>query len=448
MKTSHITSPDTAVLGDATSTEAARAVAAFLNSSGGRVLLGIDDSGRVVGINSFFEPDELSYILRTEISPSPRFSITTRVVSNKRVVLVDAPTGSERPYVVDDSIFVWRDGLLASASPREISEMIINRSSEAARWERQPAVGIDIDDLDEREIEGTFIANLERSSNRNSRSGHGIQFLENLGVANSGQVLNSAVVLFGRRNSIIQQTKVKIAAFESVDRSEFIENKLLEGNLFDLFEQITSFLDRHISVRSSFDLMVRKDVMAIPSFVVREAVMNALVHRDYSQANANITVALHPDRLEIWNPGSLADGLSADSLASTHVSRPTNPDIANAAFLRGLVEQWGSGTGRIVVECRKMGLEEPRWESVGGGIRLTIPLVSATESSNRDVNERMRSFLLDTYPGQVIDSEDYTNRWGSLVSERTSKRDLDELLALGFISKQGTRPHTYIRTDK
>ncbi|WP_306554864.1 ATP-binding protein [Acidovorax sp.] len=449
MTPSRLTSSDTAVLGDVTGAEAARAVAAFLNSSGGRVLLGIDDSGRVLGINSIFEPEDLSRRLRSEISPPPRFSITTRVVSGKTIALVDVPTGSERPYVVDDMIFVWRGGQLASASPLEISEMIVSRSSEAARWERQPAPGIDIDDLDEREIDITYGANLERSSNRKVRYGGGwTQFLEDLGVANSGQLLNSAVVLFARRNYIIQQAKVKIAAFQSLDKSEFIENKLLVGNLFDLFEQVTSFLDRHVSVRSSFELMTRKDVMAIPPFVIREAVMNALVHRDYSQANANITVALYPDRLEIWNPGSLPDGLSADSLARTHVSRPTNPDIANVAFLRGLVEQWGSGTGRIVAECRKMGLEDPEWKSIGGGIQLTIPLVLADGPLSRDVNERMRSFLLETYPGQVIAFEDYTTNWASLVSERTARRDLDELVELGFVLIKGTRPYTYVRSDK
>jgi ATP-dependent DNA helicase RecG len=449
MTASHLTSSYTAVLGDANRSEAARAVAAFLNSSGGRVLLGIHESGRVLGITSNFEPEDLSRMLRAEISPSPSFSITTRVVGDKIIALVDVPTGSERPYVVDDMIFVWRGDELVAAAPSEISEMILSRGSEAARWERQPAAGIDIDDLDEREIEKTYIANLERSINPKSRHGRRWgQFLEDLGVASNGQFLNSAIILFGRRNAVNQQAKVKIAAFQGLDRSEFIENKLLDGNLFDLFEQVTSFLERHVSSRSSFELMTRNDVMAIPPFVIREAVMNALVHRDYSQVNANITVALHPDRLEIWNPGSLPDGLSADSLPRTHVSRPTNPDIANVAFLRGLVEQWGSGTGRIVAECRKMGLQDPLWETVGGGIQLTVFLVPARERSSRDVNERMRSFVRQTYPGQVITFEDYRVEWAAHVGERTARRDLDELVELGFLLIQGTRPATYLRSDK
>ncbi|WP_238594072.1 hypothetical protein [Burkholderia pyrrocinia] len=110
-------------------------------------------------------------------------------------------------------------------------------------------------------------------------------------------------------------------ASSGLDRTQFIENKVLEGNLLDLFDQITLFLDRHVTVSLNFEEYERHDVRAIPPFVIREAVVNALVHRDYSQANANVTVALHPDRFEVWNPGSLPEGISPEALPRTHVSR-------------------------------------------------------------------------------------------------------------------------------
>jgi len=439
--------PDTAVLSGTSPEEIARVVAAFLNTEGGRVLLGIAEDGTVIGVDDHLISHRLQDTLRSGISPAARFSVIVRNVGDKHIVLVDVPAGAERPYVVNDRIFVWRGAEVAAAGALDISQMIAARGEVSSRWERQPALGIDISDLDDREIDLTRVAYRDRSI-RGSRKSTGLaEFLAELNVVTSGQVLNSAAILFANDDVALPQSRVRIAAFETAERSEFRENRFLQGNLFSIFEQIAAFLDRHLPSSSTFTDFRRHDQIAIPPFVVREGVMNALVHRDYSQVQANTTVALHPDRLEIWNPGHLPEGISPETLARTRVSRPPNPDIAHVAFLRGLVEQWGSGTGRIVDECRKAGLGPPKWESVAGGVRLTV-FTAPGEAHDDSLNERSRVFLRDTFPGQMITLRDFQSRWGAGLSHRTSRRDIDELVEAGYLLVRQEHPLLLERTDK
>jgi ATP-dependent DNA helicase RecG len=447
MPTSRLTIENTAVLGSAAPDRVARVIAAFLNTSGGRLLLGVDDEGHVVGIEQGLTGAWFRRKVEDQISPPPRFSIITRHVAGKEIALIDVPSGSERPYVVDDVIYAWRGADATPASAREISQMIVTQSDEAPRWEREPALGFTPADLDERQLLKTRDAYRERGIRPKREARDQMSFLEELNVAKPGQILNSAVVLFATADHSLPQCRVKLAAFRGSDMSDFLENRLLEGNIFDLFDQIIAFFERRVPSPSHFEALERHDTTAIPPFVLREAVMNALVHRDYAQASANTMIALHPDRLEVWNPGQLPEGVSPEALPRTHVSRPHNPDIAYVAYLRGLVEQWGSGTGRIVAECRRAGLKDPEWMYVSNGVLLRV--FTAHEASHAHaLNERMRRFLANSYPGQGISVEDYQAFWAKDASERTARRDLDELVDLGYLFVRDTRPVTFIRSDK
>lgn len=425
--------------------DVAKYIAAFLNTSGGRLLLGVDTGGKVVGVS--MTPDELYFGVRSLISPEPRFAITLRHIGDKTIALIDVPVGTERPYVFKDVILVSRDGATDNASPQEISEMILVRGSEAPRWERQTRAGIDISDLDHRQISATKEAYSQRGSHQSWLGQDMFGFMNELGLSNGGQLFNSAVVLFARPEVALSQSAVRIAAFESSDRSSFKENRVLQGNLFDLFDQITLFLDRHLGVSTTFEHTTRHDRPAIPPFVVREAVMNALVHRDYSAADANVMIALHPDKFEIWNPGNLPEGLDPENLPQAHVSRPVNPDIANVAFLRGLVERWGSGTGRIVAECRKIGLNDPVWELIGGGVRLTISLKTLKRNEDQVLNKRIVNFLKDTRAGEIISFDEYRLRWGVGASQKAVRNDIDVLLELGALVEHDFQPPSYMRID-
>jgi ATP-dependent DNA helicase RecG len=394
--------------------------------------------------------DELEGELRERVSPRAQLSIVRKQLPDRAIVLIDVPLGTEQPYVVEDRIFVWASGEIRSAAPAEISSMIVGRVEHGRRWEREPALGVTMDDLDDREL----LTTMERSSNRSITApvwhDTPMQFLESLNLAGAERLNNSAVVLFARNPArLLPQTRVKLASFADADRTKFLDNRVAEGNLFALFEEVTSFFERHLSIRSTFSEYTRSDSTSVPPFVIREAVMNALVHRDYQQANANIMIALHPDGFEIWNPGALPEGIDGRNLARAKVSRPHNPDIANVAFIRGMIEQWGSGTRRIVVECRRAGLPEPRWEEVGGGVRLTVYLRPNRDPlSDNTLSERAQRFLHESFPGQKVSVGEYHTHYLPDASQRTARRDLEEMEELGYLEKLSERSGTYVRTDR
>ena len=176
--------------------------------------------------------------------------------------------------------------------------------------------------------------------------------------------------------------------------------------------------------------------------------MNALVHRDYAAYSGGLSVALYPNRLEVWNSGALPEGMSPADLKTARVSRPHNPDIAHVFFLRGLVERWGIGTRRIVEECRAAGLPDPRWEEVGGGVRLSLFLRHAESAVLDEINPRMAALLETSSPGEHFTSADYAKRFARDVTDRSARADLNRLVELGFLDREGQgRTTRYLRTE-
>ncbi|MFS2045677.1 ATP-binding protein [Stenotrophomonas geniculata] len=425
--------------------EIAKAVTAFANGNGGRVMIGISESGNILGLPKQASIKSVSQDVSEKISPRPAFSVIQRKILEKSIIIIDVPSGHERPYVMDDCIYAWSNGAAKQASPREISRMISARVEESTRWERQPALGVDYNDLDDDQVVQSWRALLDRSDSKMQMARDKVDALEIMKVASSGRVFNSAAVLFSKPDTGLPQSIVKIGAFYTSERSEFRDSRIIQGGIFYLFDEVASFLERNLPVSSHFEGYKRHDNRLLSAFVIRESIMNALVHRDYSQQNSSIMIALHPDRLEIWNPGRLPDGISADSIASTQVSKPTNPDIANVAHMRGLVEQWGSGTGRIVSECRRSGLKDPKWETIADGVRLTISLVQKSTEGFAD-DERTRDFLDSKTAGQRVMPSDYI-AYHAVNSQSDANRELSNLAEAGYLIKI-PQDDGYFRTDK
>lgn len=425
--------------------EIAKAVTAFANGGGGRVMIGISENGNIQGLPKRASINSVSQDIVDKISPRPAFSVIQRNILDKSIIIIDVPSGHERPYVMDDCIYAWNNGAARQASPREISGMISARVEESTRWERQPALGVDYTDLDDDQVVQSWRSVVERSDSKTQMARDKVDALEIMKVASSGRIFNSAAVLFSKPESGLTQSKVKIAAFHTSERSEFRDSRLIQGGIFYLFDEVAAFLERNLPVSSHFEGYKRHDNRLLSAFVIRESIMNALVHRDYSQHNSSIMIALHPDRLEIWNPGRLPEGISADSIASTQVSKPANPDIANVAHLRGLVEQWGSGTGRILSECRRSGLKDPKWETIADGVRLTISLIQRSTEGLAD-NDRTMKFLVSKTAGQRVTPSEYL-AYHPIYSSSDAIRELSNLAEAGYLIKS-PQGESYLRTDK
>jgi ATP-dependent DNA helicase RecG len=387
------------------------------------------------------------------VSPKALWSVSTETLGGKPVIAIDVPQGAEPPYVYDDSIYVRIGTAVKAASGAEITGLIERRHTQAVRWERLPALGFEMKDLDEEEILRTADEGLRRRGYRFRDTKSPAIVLEELNLCRNGAILNSAAVLFGRNPARrYAQLRVRLARLTGEQEISFEDNRVLEGNAFDLVDEIETFLQRHNVVASELPKtgVRRTDVPTYPFPALREAMMNALAHRDYAAFDGGVSITIYDDRIEFWNSGKLPEGMTLKELKEERISRPPNPDIAHVFWLREFIEKYGIGAGRIIEECRRAGLPEPEWKVGGSGITLTIrSRQRAGVPVAGDLNSRQRVFLATVKPGEEVSVGDYSEQFAKDVSQRQARTDLAQMTAAGYLRRQGRGPSTnYVRTDK
>ena len=145
-------------------------------------------------------------------------------------------------------------------------------------------------------------------------------------------------------------------------------------HVFDMIREAMAFLERTLPLRLFPQGRIqRQDRLAIPPAALREILLNAVIHRDYSDSAGYVAVAIFDDRVEIQSIGRLPAGVSVESLAGPHLSRLRNPLIAAAFHRTGAVEVWGRGTNRVIEECLSYGLKSPEFRDDSGAVVVTVP---------------------------------------------------------------------------
>ncbi|MHB8767287.1 MAG: ATP-binding protein [Deferrisomatales bacterium] len=237
-------------------------------------------------------------------------------------------------------------GTTTSVMPQErYQELLLRRVHSRRRWENEAADVLE-SELDSEEILrtsrlGTAAGRLPEATGLDPSD-----ILARLGLKPGGRATNAAVVLFGTRFlPDYPQCGLRLARFKGVDKTEFLDNRQLHGHAFTILDEAMLFLRRHLPVAGRIEpgLFERVDEPLFPLAALREALVNALCHRDYSIAGGAVSLALYDDRLEIWSDGTLPFGLRPEDLKRDHASRPRNPLIAEVFYRRGLVERWGRG---------------------------------------------------------------------------------------------------------
>jgi ATP-dependent DNA helicase RecG len=221
--------------------------------------------------------------------------------------------------------------------PREEYERrLVERLHATRRWENEPvAEGVTVADLDAEEIQITLenavrLGRLEATDRRDVSS-----ILLGLELIHEDRLLNAAVALYGksdRLKTLYPQMGIRLARFRGKDRlADFSDNRQYWGHAFSLLRRAESFLLDHVPIAGRVvpGKMVREDQPWYPPRATREALANALCHRDYTVPGGAVAVAMYDDHLEITNPGELHFGITPAKLAGPHESRPWNPIIAN-----------------------------------------------------------------------------------------------------------------------
>lgn len=201
------------------------------------------------------------------------------------------------------------------------------------------------------------------------------EVLAHLNLLDKGRPTHAAVLLFGRQpQRFLITSEVKCAHFHGYEVEKPIPSyQVYKGTVFDLVDQAKDFvlskIDLWVGTRAESTQAPTK--YEIPQEVVAEAIVNAVVHRDYT-SNASVQVMLFKDRLEVWNPGTLPPTLTLEKLRGPHASVPHNPLLAEPMYLTKYIERMGTGIRDMIKRCKKAGLAEPEIRLDGGFFVLTI----------------------------------------------------------------------------
>ena len=414
--------------------EATRTVCAFLNQHGGRVLFGVTAAGEVAGQQvSDRTIEELSAELQ-RIDP-PAFPTVERVSVNgdREVIVVSTGQGSSRPYSYRGTAYLRVGNTTLAMSTDEYNRMLFERMHSEQRWENQSAAGWSVDDLDTAEIRRTVAEAVRRGRLQEPVSGDPSDMLRGLGLLRDGVLLRAAAVLFGsmeRMEFEMPQCLLRVARFRGLDRMEFLDNRQFNGNAFTLLTNAERFLRDTLPIAGRFepDRIERIDEPLYPPLATREALANALCHRDYSIGGGSVGIAIYDDRLEVTSSGSLHFGLTPEKLFAPHESRPWNPLIARTFYRRGIIEEWGSGTLKMAELTSSAGLPVPEIEDDGDAVTVRF----------RHSRSRLQEILvlLDSARDGLTRREIHAHL-GTRVSERQVRRALEELRDRGLVVSPG-----------
>lgn len=425
-------------------TEAAKAVCGMLNASGGFVVFGVRDDGALLGQGDV-RAETVEAVVRElrRIEPQPYLSPECIPLENGRtLILVRVPRG-DGPYTFDGRAYLRVGPTTLVMTAEQYRRILLERAQSGLRWETLPAADVGIADLDHDEIRRT----AEEAIRRHRISDPGTRRIEDLltgfRVLLDGRILNAAVVLFGRSDRIqalYPQCALRMARFRGRDTSEFVDHRREHGNAFHLFQRAQAFLRDHLPVagRITPGLYERVDDPLYPPVALREALANALCHRDYGTHGGSVAIAIFDDRLEITSTGPLRFGLRPEHLSSPHPSLPWNPTIASTFYLRGVIEQWGRGTIKIRELASRAGLDAPEFEERAGEVVVRFPAASVPdpwgEQKPTPLQSELLSILAARGPASAAVVQSHLRE---TLTVRHVQRALKDLRDSGYVERIG-----------
>ena len=331
-------------------TAAAKTLCSMLNGQGGIILFGVTDKREVVGQKVSVKTLENLASEFRKIDPQSKPCIDkTNIGNGLSIVVVEVSPGGG-PFTFDGRAYMRVGPTTQQMTRRQYERSLLFNLPQSERWEMHPATNVTLDDLDISEITRIVEEAIRRNRLDDPQTRDPMELMRGLGVlSEDGRIAHAAVILFGKRERLAlsyPQCLLKLARFKGKDKTEFIDNRQEYGNAFDMLRRSQRFFRDHLPVAGRVvpEVFERIDDPLYPPIALREAIANAICHRDYGAWRESLDVAIYEDRIEIINPGYLPPGVTPKTLFRPHRSRPWNPHIAQVFFRAGIIETWGRGT--------------------------------------------------------------------------------------------------------
>lgn len=331
-----------------------RDIVAFANSNGGILLFGIGDDGKVVG-------EKLTNRMKAEIHAIARNCDPAIHIKSLQqldeVVVVEVAEGDEKPYSSSSGYFRRLDAVTQKMTQKEVR--LLFRETDSVSFEGLTARSSDVNNISLQKIRA-FLKEA-KISHKVTKANLPL-VLSSVGVFDKGRLSNAGALMFASNvGYCVPHAETIMVAFKGTDRVHIYDRKDVRDDLLMQFNEAVAFLQKHLNIRSEIRGVNRHDIYEIPLDALREAVVNAIVHRDYSFRGTSIYVRVFDDRVEIESPGGFAHGVTMHNLGTSSVRR--NPVIADLFHRMDKVERIGSGIRRIRELIRSAGLKEPVFQA-------------------------------------------------------------------------------------
>jgi len=419
--------------------EIVETVAALATVDGGTIEVGIDPSGRVVGCDvGKHTLEDLANKIHQNTDPSQAPALTAETRDGRTVIVLRVAECTDKP-VSAFGVPVKRVGRSnRRLSMAETRQMLAETG--VGRWEDRIC-----EDVAPDELSADALAQFADRAQRRLLLPAPAEAVPSdlparLGLVREGHLTRAAVALFGREPSrVFPQLELRCAVFAADMPVDFRDLEVVSGTLFSQIEGAVQFVCKNM--RRSITIGAGPEREEFPEYsvaAVREVMTNAVCHRDYGCAG-HVQVRILPDRLEVWSPGLLVPGITVEALRGAHRSLPRNPLMARVLFWAGYIEQWGTGTNRVIVESGRNLCPPPEFverpETDSFVVVLHKSVVARARDAGSDLGERQVAALLHVRQHGQVSTRVLSERFG--VHRHTARRDLAELVDAGILEAVG-----------
>ena len=334
-----------------------REICAFANANGGKILVGVSDDGSVKGVDTSNERKSVIQGLTRNIEPS----IDTNISTVENVILIEVPEGIQKPYSINGKFFLRTGPNSQQLNREEVKDFF--QKERRVFFDELINEDFSIDeDIDEK----AFIR-FVHALGVSDVLGKG-ELLDNLDLLKNDRIKNAGVLLFSKRvTRYIRTATITCALFQGYNKYKVLDSKEFDSDLYTNFTEAINYLKAKLDTEYIIKGGPREERLELPEEALREAVLNAIAHRDY-YSTGNIQVSIYKDRVEIDNPGGLFGRMKVNDLFGR--SLPRNPLLFGLMQRMNLVEKIGSGLMRIQNAVKEYGLPDMKLEADGNWFKI------------------------------------------------------------------------------
>jgi len=408
-------------------------ICGFANAQGGTLIIGKNDDGKIVGVKN---AKKLLEDLPNKITTILGIVADVNLHENEQGDYIEIVVEPQTNPVNYKGEYHYRSG----ATKQELKGAALDNfllKKQGKHWDSVLVPNVSVADLKQETFDffrkrGVKSKRLDEDSLTDSNE----LLLENLQLTENDCLKRAALLLFHPKpEKFVTGAFVKIGYFES--DSDLIFQDEVHGNLFEQVEKTMELLfTKYIKAIISYEGKFRVENYEYPYDAVREAIHNAVAHKDYT-GGTPIQISVYTDKIMIWNYGQLPPNWTIDTLQGKHSSVPHNPDISNAFFRIGYIEAWGRGIRIMNEQCAEAGLPQPLYYYASSGFWVVFrkDIYFPEYLKGLGLNDRQTDALIHFKSKGEITTSEYAQKYN--VTARTARTDLNELIEKELLTKKG-----------